>query len=219
MCVKTMNLFDSLNALRRNYGSRQFDENTAKDNPFEQFKIWFDDAVKAEFLDANAMTLATADKHGKPSARIVLLKNYDERGFVFFTNYESRKGNELNENPNASFLFFWDKLERQLRIDGTVEKISQEESFEYFKTRDYTSRLGAWASNQSRPLTSRFKLIRKVAGYMAKYPQDVPLPPHWGGYRLIPDVYEFWQGRKSRLHDRIRYFKDGDIWRKERLYP
>jgi len=214
-----MNLVSSLNALRRDYGKEKFDEETANINPFEQFKLWFDDAVNADFLDANAMTLATADKTGKPSARVVLLKNFDERGYVFFTNFESRKGNELKENPFASLLFFWDKLERQIRIEGSIEKITEEESFDYFKTRDYTSRLGAWASEQSRPLSSRFKLMRKVVGYMTKYPKEVPLPPFWGGYRLIPDVYEFWQGRKSRLHDRIRYFKDGDIWRKERLYP
>ncbi len=214
-----MDLIDSLNALRRDYGKEKFDEDTAHSNPYEQFKLWFDDAVKADFLDVNAMTLATADKFGKPSARVVLLKNFDEKGYVFFTNYESRKGLELQENPNASLLFFWDKLERQIRIEGSVEKITDEESFAYFKTRDYTSRLGAWASEQSRPLSSRFKLMRKVVGYMTKYPNDVPLPPYWGGFRLIPDVYEFWQGRESRLHDRIRFFKDGDIWRKERLYP
>ncbi|MFH1051561.1 MAG: pyridoxamine 5'-phosphate oxidase [bacterium] len=214
-----MNIIDTLNALRRDYGKEKFDEDTAHSNPHEQFKIWFDDAVNADFLDANAMTLSTADKFGKPSARVVLLKNFDDKGYVFFTNYESRKGQDLKENPNASLLFFWDKLERQIRIEGSVEKITEEESFAYFKTRDYTSRLGAWASEQSRPLTSRFKLMRKVVSYMTKYPKDIPLPPYWGGYRLIPDVYEFWQGRKSRLHDRIRYFKDGDIWRKERLYP
>ncbi|MFC2130572.1 pyridoxamine 5'-phosphate oxidase [Bacteroidota bacterium] len=214
-----MSIMDSLNALRRDYGSYKFDENTAKDNPLEQFKLWFDEAVKADFLDVNAMVLSTADKTGKPSSRVVLLKNYDERGYVFFTNYESRKGLEITENPNASLLFFWDKLERQIKIEGLVEKITDKESFEYFRTRDYTSRLGAWASDQSRPLSSRFKLMRKVAGFMTKYPKEVPLPPYWGGYRLIPDVYEFWQGRKSRLHDRIKYYFDGDIWKKERLYP
>jgi pyridoxamine 5'-phosphate oxidase len=148
-----------------------------------------------------------------------LLKNYDERGFVFFTNYESRKGIELNENPYATLLFFWDKLERQIRIEGSIEKITEEESGDYFQTRDYTARIGAWASEQSKPLSGRFKLMRKVISLMTKYPKEVPLPPFWGGYRLIPDVYEFWQGRQSRLHDRIRYFKDGEIWRKERLYP
>lgn len=214
-----MNIIDSLNALRRDYGKQKFDEKTALDNPFEQFSIWFDEAINAGFLDVNAMTLATADKNGKPSARIVLLKDYNETGYVFFTNYESRKGQELAENPNASLLFFWDKLERQIRIEGRVEKITSEESYAYFKTRDYISRLGAWASDQSKPLSSRFKLMRNVVSYMSKFSNDVPLPPFWGGYRLIPDVYEFWQGRKSRLHDRIRYFKDGDFWRKERLYP
>jgi pyridoxamine 5'-phosphate oxidase len=214
-----MNIIESLNALRREYGKSQLDEKIAHDNPFLQFKLWFLDATEEGFLDTNAMTLATADKNGKPSARMVLLKKYDEKGFVFFTNYNSSKGRELSENPFAALLFFWDKLERQIRIQGSVEKISEKESYEYFRTREYTSKLGAWASEQSSPLKSRFKLLRNVVNYMRRFPREVPLPPFWCGYLLIPDEYEFWQGRKSRLHDRIRYFKDGNIWRKERLYP
>jgi pyridoxamine 5'-phosphate oxidase len=215
-----MSIMDSLNALRRDYDSKyKFDEIVAHADPVVQFKLWFEDAVQEGFLDVNAMTVATSTKSGKPSARIVLLKNYDERGFVFFTNFSSQKGSELAENPFASILFFWDKLDRQIRIEGRVEKITDEESYDYFKTRDYTSRLGAWASEQSKPLSSRFKLKRKVVGYMAKFPKEVPLPPYWGGYRVVPDTYEFWQGRKSRLHDRIKYIKDGSIWKKERLYP
>jgi pyridoxamine 5'-phosphate oxidase len=215
-----MNIMDSLNALRRDYESPlKLDEKSANDNPILQFKLWFEDAVKAEFLDVNAMVVSTADKNGRPSSRVVLLKNYDERGYVFFTNYEGKKGKDLSENPYASLLFFWDKLERQIRIEGRVEKITAQESYDYFKTRDYTSRLGAWASEQSRPLSSRYKLMRKVVGYMTKYPLEVPLPPYWGGFRLIPEYYEFWQGRKSRLHDRIIYKNENGNWEKERLYP
>jgi pyridoxamine 5'-phosphate oxidase len=211
---------DSLNALRRDYESPlKLDENSAKVHPFEQFKIWFEDAIKADFLDVNAMVISTADKQGRPSSRVVLLKNYSENGYVFFTNYDSKKGKDLIENPHASILFFWDKLERQIRIEGRVEKISEEESYDYFKTRDYTSRLGAWASEQSEPLSSRLKLMRKVVNYMMKFPKEVPLPPYWGGFRLIPEYYEFWQGRKSRLHDRIAYKLDNGNWTKERLYP
>lgn len=215
-----MNIMDSLNALRRDYESPlKLDENSAKVHPFEQFKIWFEDAIKADFLDVNAMVISTADKQGRPSSRVVLLKNYSENGYVFFTNYDSKKGKDLIENPHASILFFWDKLERQIRIEGRVEKISEEESYDYFKTRDYTSRLGAWASEQSEPLSSRLKLMRKVVNYMMKFPKEVPLPPYWGGFRLIPEYYEFWQGRKSRLHDRIAYKLDNGNWTKERLYP
>jgi len=215
-----MSIFDSLTSLRRDYNSGiKFDEHIAKDDPFEQFKIWFDDASKANFLDVNAMCLSTSTKDGKPSSRIVLLKQIDNKGLIFYTNYESRKGYELAENPYASLLFFWDKLERQIRIEGKVEKISEQQSYEYFKTRDYVSKLGAWASQQSKPLSSRFKLMRQVVNYMTKFKNEVPLPPHWGGYRLIPYRFEFWQGRKSRLHDRIQYNLLNNHWEKIRLYP
>lgn len=215
-----MNIMDSLNALRRDYDSPlKLDEKSADANPYSQFCKWFDDAVEANFLDVNAMVLSTANKAGQPSSRVVLLKNHDEIGYVFFTNFDSKKGNDLKENPFASILFFWDKLERQIRIEGKIEKISDEESYEYFKTREYTSRLGAWASEQSRPLSSRYKLMRKVVNFMTKFPKEVPLPPYWGGFRLIPDYYEFWQGRKSRLHDRITYHKENNIWLKQRIYP
>ncbi len=170
-------------------------------------------------MDPNAVSLCTASAGGRPSCRIVLLKHFDERGFVFFTNFESRKGSDIAENPQASMLLYWDKFERQIRIAGQVEKISVDETREYFDTRPFTSRLGAWASQQSRPLSSRFKLVREVAKYMVKYPKNVPVPPHWGGYRIIPDTFEFWQGRESRLHDRFEYrLIDGD-WKIERLYP
>jgi len=212
-------MIEKLFDLRRDYSTRQFNESVAKDSPFEQFKQWFDEVSQTSILEPNAMILSTASKEGKPSSRVLLLKQFDEIGFVFFTNYESRKGKELEENPNANILFFWDILERQVRIEGTVIKITKEESEEYFKTRPYKSRLGAWASKQSTPLKTRFSLIREVAKIMAKYPIDVPLPPYWGGYRLVPEQFEFWQGRPSRLHDRIQYKLDKNIWKKIRLYP
>ncbi|MCX7735948.1 MAG: pyridoxamine 5'-phosphate oxidase [Candidatus Kapabacteria bacterium] len=214
-----MSIFESLDNLRRDYTKDSFNEKTALKNPFEQFKVWFDDAVNYPMMEPNAMALSTVNSEGKPSSRIVLLKRYDENGFVFFTNYESRKGKELEKNPYASLLFYWDRLERQIRIEGITEKISNEESDDYFQSRPYESRLGAWASKQSEVLPSRFTLIREVAKLLVKYPAKVPLPPFWGGYRLKPDVFEFWQGRPSRLHDRIRYSKRGELWVIERLYP
>lgn len=206
--------------LRRDYGKNAFNEYVAKDDPFEQFEVWFKDVLAAEFLEPNAMVLSTATKEGLPSARVVLLKKFDKEGFVFFTNYNSQKARELLENPYASILFYWDKLERQVRITGVIRKISVEESEEYFQTRPYFSKIGAWASRQSEPLKSRFTLLRQVILYSFKFPTFVPLPPHWGGYKLIPNYFEFWQGRKSRLHDRIAYRKNTDgSWSKQRLYP
>jgi len=204
---------------RRDYKKMSFNEDVANDSPFEQFRIWFEQALDSDFLDPNALALSTADKNGRPSSRMVLLKEYDNKGFIFFTNYDSRKGKEISENRYASMLFFWDKLERQIRIEGKLEKISNSESYDYFKTRPYTSRLGAWASKQSSQLSSRFKLMKEVAILMAKYPKDVPLPPYWGGFRLVPDSFEFWQGRESRLHDRIKYDLISGYWKKKRLYP
>lgn len=207
------------NKVRRDYKKMSFNESIAKDSPFKQFDIWFKQALDSHFLDPNGFSLSTVNENGRPSSRMVLLKEYDEQGFVFFTNYESRKGKEINDNPFASMLFFWDKLERQIRIEGKIEKVSKQESEDYFETRPYTSRLGAWASKQSQKLNSRFKLMREVVLLMAKYPGDVPLPPYWGGYRLKPDAFEFWQGRESRLHDRIKYELDNGKWMKSRLYP
>ncbi len=214
-----MSLVSSLNSLRREYGKEKFDVENALKNPFDQFRLWFDKAVEVVELDPNAMAICTAGKSGMPSARYVLLKNWDERGFVFYTNYESRKGRDMEENPQASILFFWDILERQIRIEGRVEKVSAEESEAYFRTRPYESRLGAWASKQSEPLASRFALLRRVAALMVKYPVNVPLPPFWGGYRLVPEAFEFWQGRESRLHDRVQYTLDGEKWNMARLNP
>jgi len=214
-----LELINKLSDIRRDYTKESFSEKTALANPFEQFKIWFEEAVGAEMLEPNALVLSTVGKNMKPSSRVLLLKNVDERGFIFYTNYESRKGREIEENPNASILFYWDKLEKQVRIEGILEKITSEESYTYFQTRPYSSRLGAWASKQSEVLKSRFTLMRKVAELMIKYKNDVPLPPFWGGYRLIPDAFEFWQGRASRLHDRIKYSKNTTSWKIERLSP
>ena len=210
---------NKLSQIRRDYTKSSFNERNANPDPVEQFRLWFDDVIESQMLEPNAVILSTATKEGKPSSRVLLLKKFDKSGFVFYSNYESRKGKELEENPFGSLLFYWDKLERQVRIEGSISKISFEESNEYFQTRPYTSRLGAWASKQSSPLSSRFSLIRDVARLMTKYKNNVPLPPYWGGYRLVPSVFEFWQGRESRLHDRIRYtFIDGG-WKLDRLYP
>ena len=159
------------------------------------------------------MTLATSSKEGKPSVRMVLLKKYDENGFEFFTNYESRKGKDLKENPYACLLFYWDKLERQVRIEGRVEKVSKKESEDYFNTRPFKSRLGAWASHQSTVIDSRAVVIKEFVKYLMKFgSKNIPLPPYWGGYRLIPDIFEFWQGVTNRLHDRIVYVKRNNVW-------
>jgi len=210
---------EDLSNIRRDYSKFSLDYDTIDKDPFKQFDVWMKDALKGDFLEPTAFSVSTVSSGGKPSSRIVLLKSYDERGFVFFTNYESRKGIEISGNNYAAFLFFWDKFERQIRIEGKIEKISPQESEEYFSKRPYTSRLGAWASKQSQPLKSRFTLIRKVAGLMLKYPLNVPLPDFWGGYRLIPDEFEFWQGRESRLHDRFNYKLHNGNWKIERLSP
>lgn len=208
-----------ISQLRREFNSGSFSAKNADKSPFKQFDKWLTDSETAGFLDPNAVTVATVGKDGMPSMRVVLLKSFDERGFVFYTNYESKKGREMERSPLASMLFFWDKLERQIRIEGKIEKVSADESDAYFKTRSHTSKVGAWASKQSEPLSSRNKLMAEAALLMAKYPINVPRPPHWGGYRLIPEYFEFWQGRESRLHDRIIYELDGEEWKISRLYP
>lgn len=190
-------------------------------NPFTQFGEWFQAAQNAGLPEANAMTLATATTNGEPSARTVLLKGFDEQGLVFFTNYESHKGRELAENPRAALVFYWQPLGRQIRVTGNVERISEEESFAYFSTRHRGSRIGAWASRQSEPLSTRKDLLDRVRELEERFPDDnIPLPPHWGGYRVIPDVFEFWESRESRLHDRFRYtLHQEGTWTIQRLQP
>ena len=195
-------------------------ESDVDPNPLKQFEVWYGEALASGVPEADAMTLATATTDGAPDARIVLLKSFDGRGFVFFTNYQSRKAQELAANGRACLLFYWLPLKRQVRIEGTVEKVSAAESDDYFHTRPWGSKLGAWASDQSRVITSRENLEKRFAEFEAEFADNVPRPPHWGGYRLIPTAIEFWQGRDNRLHDRIRYRLQQDkSWRIERLAP
>jgi pyridoxamine 5'-phosphate oxidase len=188
-------------------------------NPFNQFKKWYNELLQSSVLEPSAMTLATSSKEGIPAARTVLLKGFDENGFLFFTNYESNKGKNLIENPFAELLFYWMDLQRQVRISGKVEKTSREVSEIYFKSRPLKSRIGAWASKQSSEIPNREYLEKQFDEFAEKFKDDVPLPPIWGGFRLIPQRFEFWQGRESRLHDRICYKKKKDEWEIVRLAP
>lgn len=207
--------------LRQNYTLAGLDRNDIDRNPIIQFGVWFEQAVAAQILEPNAMTLATATSDGKPSARIVLLKGFDERGFVFYTNYHSQKGRELLANQWAALVFWWGELERQIRIEGKVEKVSGEESDEYFYSRPHNSQLGAWASDQSQVIPSREVLDQKLTQLSEQYQQTtIPRPPHWGGFRVIPESIEFWQGRPNRLHDRLVYrLTEAETWQIERLSP
>jgi len=206
--------------IRQEYMRAGLVEKDAAADPFEQFDRWFHDVLQAELQLPNAMTLATATAAGRPSARAVLLKGVDDRGFVFYTNYTSRKGHELAENPYAALAFVWAELERQVRIEGAVEKVSAEESDAYFESRPLGSRLGAWASPQSMVLPDRLTLATKVASIVLRYGKHPPRPLHWGGYRVVPDAIEFWQGRKNRLHDRLLYTKQAaGGWKIQRLAP
>lgn len=205
--------------LRKEYTRERFDESDADPDPFVQFQRWFDEALKAELPEPNAMTLATATPGGVPSARIVLLKEVSGGGFVFYTNYESRKGQELAANPNAALLFHWVELERQVRIEGRVSKVGGDESDAYYRIRPLGSRIGAWASQQSAVLASRQDLEARVSEATQKLGDDPPRPPNWGGYRLVPTALEFWQGRESRLHDRLAYAPAGSGWAVRRLSP
>ncbi len=210
-----------LSALRKNYALQSLSETDVLADPMAQFSRWFQEAMEAKMPEPNAMTLATASPEGRPSARIVLLKSADNQGFVFFTNYESRKGREMDINPHAALLFTWLELERQIRIEGRVERIALAESETYFQSRPKSSQIGAWASPQSQVINSRSVLETNQEEIAEQYAEEkvLPLPPFWGGYRLMPDTIEFWQGRASRLHDRIRYTKVEQQWVIERLAP
>ncbi len=206
--------------IRRDYSREELSEGQVAGDPFVQFGRWMDEAIAAELPEPTAMSISTASVEGRPSSRMVLLKGFDNSGFVFYTNYNSQKGRELAANPFAALTFFWPELERQVRISGRVSKVSAEESDEYFNSRPFTSRVGAWASNQSETITSKMTVAAKAAKLLVKYASGhVPRPPHWGGYRVEPDLIEFWQGRPSRLHDRILYRLDGEAWNIMRLSP
>jgi len=205
---------------RRIYPLKELTKDGIDSNPFMQFTRWFDELLKTDFINPNAMILATSSKTGIPSVRTVLLKKFDDNGFVFYTNYESRKARDLFANPNAEILFLWLELERQVRISGTVEKASEKESKDYFHTRPTDSQIGAWASKQSSVIPNREFLEKKYKEFSEKFKNGtIPLPPFWGGFRLIPKEFEFWQGRESRLHDRICYRKNNDEWEIVRLSP
>ena len=206
--------------LRKSYERAELDEKDASSaDPVAQFGTWFQQALAAGVPEPNAMTLATVGPQGRPSTRIVLIKGFDARGMVWYTHYESRKGRELAENPQAALQFHWVELERVVRVEGRVERVSDEESDAYFQSRPLDSRLGAWASPQSQVIASRAVLVANAAQAALRHALNPPRPPNWGGYRLVPDTFEFWQGRKSRLHDRLRYRQEAGAWVRERLAP
>lgn len=211
-----MNIAD----LRKSYEKAELSESASRADPLQQFEQWLNEAIHSEVPEPNAMTLATVGADLRPSTRVVLIKGYDARGIVWYTNYQSRKGQQLAGNPYAALQFHWVELERVVRIEGLVEKVGAEESDAYFQSRPLDSRIGAWASPQSEVIDSRAVLVSNAARYGAQFLLQPPRPPHWGGYRLVPDRWEFWQGRKSRLHDRLRYTREAEgCWLRERLAP
>ncbi|AVP57884.1 pyridoxamine 5'-phosphate oxidase [Pulveribacter suum] len=212
-------LSSSIADLRKSYERAELGEDASHADPLAQFDQWLGEAVAAQVPEPNAMTLATVSGDLRPSTRIVLIKGYDARGIVWYTNYDSRKGRELAGNPYAALQFHWVELERVVRIEGVVQKVDAAESDVYFHSRPLDSRIGAWASPQSQVIASRSVLVAGAARYGAQFLLQPPRPPHWGGFRLVPDRWEFWQGRKSRLHDRLRYRLDGGLWVRERLAP
>ena len=205
--------------LRKSYERAELSEEASHADPLQQFDQWFHEAIAGEIPEPNAMTLATVGSDLRPSTRVVLVKGYDTRGIVWYTNYESRKGQELAGNPYAALQFHWVELERVVRIEGRVEKTDAEESDAYYASRPLDSRIGAWASPQSQVISGRSVLVANAARYGAQFMLNPPRPPHWGGYRLVPDAWQFWQGRKSRLHDRLRYTSKEGEWVRERLAP
>ena len=209
----------SIADLRKSYERAELDEQASQADPMRQFQQWLQEAIDAQVPEPNAMTLATVDAQLRPSTRVVLIKGLDERGIVWYTNYDSRKGQALAGNPFAALQFHWVELERVVRIEGRVTKVSDEQSDAYYASRPLDSRIGAWASPQSQVISSRATLVANAAKFSARFLLNPPRPPHWGGYRLEPDRWEFWQGRKSRLHDRLRYRLEGGNWLRERLAP
>lgn len=212
-------LSSSIADLRKSYERAELSESASNQNPLQQFDQWLQEAVRAQVPEPNAMTVATVGGDLRPSTRIVLIKGYDERGIVWYTNYDSRKGQQLAGNPFAALQFHWVELERVVRIEGRVEKVSVEESDAYFASRPLDSKIGAWASPQSQVISGRGVLVANAAKYSAQFLLNPPRPPHWGGFRLVPERWEFWQGRKSRLHDRLSYRQEGQDWIRERLAP
>ena len=205
--------------LRKSYERAELDEHAASAVPLRQFELWLQQAIDGQLPEPNAMTLATVGADGRPSTRVVLIKGVDGRGLAWYTNFNSRKGQELDGNPMAALQFHWVELERVVRIEGRVERVGDAEADAYFASRPLDSRIGAWASPQSQVISGRGVLVAQAARYAAQFALSPPRPPHWGGFRLVPDRWEFWQGRKSRLHDRLRYRLDGDAWVRERLAP